>query len=80
MTYVYKCTACKTYSETQQKITDKPLTTCSNCGGKVHRVMFPPGVIFKGSGFYKTDYSGKKNMYGTPTTTSEYKEVSAPKE
>lgn len=80
MTYVYKCSSCKTYSEVEQKMTDAPLTQCGHCEGTVHRVMMPPGIIFKGSGFYKTDYAHKKDMYGTPTTKIEACEAPKPKE
>ena len=38
-------------------MTDDPLTTCPQCGGEIHRVLFPAGIVFKGSGFYKTEYS-----------------------
>jgi hypothetical protein len=39
-------------------MTDEPLTICPECGGKIRRVLFPAGVVFKGSGFYKTDHNG----------------------
>jgi len=35
---------------------DDPLTTCPECGAAIRRVLFPAGVVFKGSGFYKTDH------------------------
>lgn len=56
-TYEYECTACKHTFEEFQKITDKPLTECPRCGGKVRRLISGgAGLIFKGSGFYVTDY------------------------
>ena len=44
-----------------QKVSDKPLTVCPECQGKLTKLVYPAGVIFKGSGFYKTDYSGSGN-------------------
>ena len=38
-------------------MTDEPLTICPECGGYIRRVLFPAGIVFKGSGFYKTDHS-----------------------
>jgi putative FmdB family regulatory protein len=55
-TYVYRCQSCDIVQEAVQKITEDPLTTCEECGGSVRRVMQPVGIVFKGSGFYVTDY------------------------
>lgn len=38
-------------------MTDEPLTDCPECGGHIRRVLYPAGIVFKGSGFYKTDHS-----------------------
>ena len=57
-TYEYLCRTCTHRFETWQKMTDEPLTTCPECGGTIRRVLFPAGVVFKGSGFYKTDHNG----------------------
>lgn len=38
-------------------MTDDPLTTCPRCGQHIRRVLFPAGIVFKGSGFYKTDHA-----------------------
>lgn len=54
--YEYLCQACNHRFETWQKMTDEPLTVCAECGGHIRRVIFPPGIVFKGSGFYKTDH------------------------
>jgi putative FmdB family regulatory protein len=56
-TYEYLCRTCSHRFETLQKMIDEPLTTCPECGGNIRRVLFPAGVVFKGSGFYKTDHS-----------------------
>jgi len=56
-TYEYECLDCKDRFEEFQKITDKPLSQCPKCGGKVRRLISGgAGVIFKGKGFYVTDY------------------------
>ena len=57
-TYEYLCRGCSHRFETWQKMTDDPLTICPECGGVIRRVLFPAGIVFKGSGFYKTDHSG----------------------
>ena len=56
-TYEYLCQTCSHRFETWQKMIDEPLTTCPECGGHIRRVLYATGVIFKGSGFYKTDYN-----------------------
>lgn len=60
-TYVYRCQGCSTLQEAVQKITDDPLTTCEGCGGALRRVLQPVGIVFKGSGFYVTDYKRSDN-------------------
>jgi putative FmdB family regulatory protein len=54
-TYQYACTACDERLEVVQKFTDDPLTTCEECGGSLRKVYSPVGIVFKGSGFYRTD-------------------------
>jgi putative FmdB family regulatory protein len=54
-TYQYACTDCGDESEVVQRFTDDPLTVCSACGGKLRKVFSPVGIVFKGSGFYRTD-------------------------
>jgi putative FmdB family regulatory protein len=54
-TYQYACTDCGDRSEVVQRFTDDPLTVCSVCGGKLRKVFSPVGIVFKGSGFYRTD-------------------------
>ena len=68
-TYEYLCRTCGHRFETWQKMTDEPLTVCPECGQEIRRVLFPAGVVFKGSGFYKTDYSsnGLKNSASSTT-------------
>jgi putative FmdB family regulatory protein len=54
-TYQYTCTECGEQVEAVQKFTDDPLTVCDACGGRLRKVFFPAGIVFKGSGFYRTD-------------------------
>ena len=58
-TYQYACTACDERLEAVQSFTDAPLTECPACGGSLRKVFSAVGVVFKGSGFYKTDSRGK---------------------
>jgi putative FmdB family regulatory protein len=55
-TYEYECKECGGRFERFQKITDEPVSECEKCGGPVRRVLFPVGILFKGPGFYVTDY------------------------
>ena len=56
-TYEYECEKCKHKFETFQSMTAKHLKACPECGGKVTRLLGAgSGIIFKGSGFYQTDY------------------------
>src|SRR5688500_15044338 len=54
-TYEYECLACKTRFERFQKFSDPPVSECPECGSAVRKVLFPAGIVFKGSGWYKTD-------------------------
>ena len=54
-TYQYTCTDCGDQLEAVQKFTDAPLSMCAACGGRLRKVFHPVGIVFKGSGFYRTD-------------------------
>ena len=54
-TYEYACTDCADRLEVVQKFTDDSLTVCPSCGGKLRKIFSPVGIVFKGSGFYRTD-------------------------
>jgi putative FmdB family regulatory protein len=54
-TYQYTCTDCGEPVEAVQKFTDAPLSVCAACGGRLRKVFSPVGIVFKGSGFYRTD-------------------------
>ncbi len=68
--YEYECENCGVRFERLQRMSDAALTDCPECGGHVHRVMQPVGVIFKGSGFYVTDHRGKSST-GMPPKKKE---------
>ena len=68
-TYQYTCTECAEPHETVQKFSDEPLTLCPACGGRLRKVFSPVGIVFKGSGFYRTD-SRKSATAGAPATSS----------
>lgn len=55
--YQYRCTDCSDELEVMQKFTDASLTDCPHChtAGSLRKVFSPAGIVFKGSGFYKTD-------------------------
>jgi putative FmdB family regulatory protein len=54
-TYQYTCTECSEPLEAVQKFSDAPLTVCPACGGRLRKVFSAVGIVFKGSGFYRTD-------------------------
>lgn len=68
-TYDYLCTECDHTFEYFQSMNDTPISTCPECGGKVKRLIGTgAGPIFKGSGFYQTDY--KNNSSSKPPSPS----------
>jgi putative FmdB family regulatory protein len=78
-TYVYRCRDCEIRTEVFQKITEDPLTNCESCGGSVARVLQPVGIVFKGSGFYTTDYKRSENSSGTSPATTDGKSADSAK-
>ena len=57
-TYQYSCTDCGHFFEAVQSFSDDSLTVCPECDGKLRKVFNAVGVVFKGSGFYRTDSRG----------------------
>lgn len=57
--YVYRCDQCQNSMEVLQKVSDAPPAECAHCGaqGQMTKVIAPVGVIFKGTGFHKNDYT-----------------------
>jgi putative FmdB family regulatory protein len=64
-TYEYACTECGDRTEVVQSFSDAQPTTCTVCGGPLRKVFSPVGIVFKGSGFYRTDSRGRPS---TPKT------------
>lgn len=77
-TYQYACTACGHELEAVQSFSDAALTECPECGGALRKVFSAVGVVFKGSGFYKTD-SRSKSTSATETGAKPDKKAEAPK-
>jgi len=70
-TYQYACTECGGQIEAIQKFSDDPLTVHEACGGKLRKVFSPVGIVFKGSGFYRTDSrSGASSAASSASTSS----------
>ena len=64
-TYEYACSSCDTTHDIVQKMTDPTLTDCPGCGEPTLRKVFNGvGVVFKGSGFYQTDYRSDSYKQG----------------
>lgn len=57
--YEYQCDDCGKIEEVLQKISDKPLTKCSHCSGKLRKLVSHSAFHLKGTGWYVTDYAGK---------------------
>jgi putative FmdB family regulatory protein len=69
-TYQYACTVCGHRLEAVQSFTDEPLTECPECAGRLRKQFSAVGVVFKGSGFYRTDSRSTK----APASASAAKE------
>ena len=74
-TYEYECQNCHLRIEAVQAFSDAPLSECANCGGALRKVFSGVGIVFKGSGFYKTDSRGSSSAAtppaaSTPATTT----------
>ncbi|WP_029110952.1 FmdB family zinc ribbon protein [Mycobacterium sp. URHD0025] len=72
-TYSYACTECGNRFDAVQAFSDDALTTCPKCSGKLRKLFGSVGVVFKGSGFYRTDNrdSGKSASNGSAAKASE---------
>lgn len=69
-TYQYACTECGERLEVVQKFTDDPLTVCPACDGKLRKLFSAVGIVFKGSGFYRTDSRNGSGSAAAPATAS----------
>ncbi|MFC4122005.1 FmdB family zinc ribbon protein [Nonomuraea zeae] len=77
-TYQYACNDCGEQLEVVQKFTDDALTVCPNCEGNLRKVFSAVGIVFKGSGFYKTD--NRSSSTSAPTTSPASSSSSKPAE
>ena len=73
--YEYECLQCEKRTELLQRLDEPPLAACPECGGEVRKLISAPAFQFKGSGWYVTDYAGKK---GAPKDKSESKSEGKP--
>jgi len=82
-TYQYACTACGHQLEAVQSFADEPLTECPTCEGRLRKLFSSVGVVFKGSGFYRTDSRAAQASKDAPkdsgTKDSTAQKDSAPK-
>jgi putative FmdB family regulatory protein len=69
-TYSYRCTVCTHAFDVHQGFHDEPMTVCPECDGRLRKVFSPVGVVFKGSGFYRTDARSSTSTASTTSTTS----------
>jgi putative FmdB family regulatory protein len=67
-TYQYACTECGHAFEQVQSFSEDSLTVCPECSGRLRKVFSAAGVVFKGSGFYRTD--SRSSASSAPATTS----------
>ena len=65
-TYSYACTECSNRFDIVQSFTDDTLTVCSECSGKLRKLFNSVGIVFKGSGFYRTDSRGSGGTASEP--------------
>jgi putative FmdB family regulatory protein len=65
--YEYECTKCGNISEALQKFSDKPLTRCKHCKGKLTKLVSQSTFHLKGSGWYATDYANKSKNSAKPS-------------
>jgi len=68
-TYGYRCEKGHEF-DVFQRMSDEPVAECPSCGSKGRRLFFPAGIVFKGSGFYKTDSRKSGGSDGSSSSTS----------
>ena len=77
-TYQYACTECDHAFEQFQSFSEDSLTVCPRCDGKLRKVFNAVGVVFKGSGFYRTDSRNGSSSTDTSSTKTETKSDAKP--
>ncbi|HEV8581223.1 MAG TPA: FmdB family zinc ribbon protein [Thermoanaerobaculia bacterium] len=71
--YEYQCLRCGKRTEILQRLDEAPLAACPECGGEVKKLISSPAFQFKGSGWYATDYAGKKGSESKSESKAEGK-------
>ncbi|MFF4991883.1 FmdB family zinc ribbon protein [Streptosporangium saharense] len=69
-TYQYACSACGNEFDIVQKFSDDALTECPTCAGELRKVFSAVGIVFKGSGFYRTDSRSSSSSTVSSNTSS----------
>ncbi len=69
--YEYGCTKCGEIEEALQRFSDKPLTKCKHCSGRLHKLISQSTFHLKGTGWYVTDYADKSKSSGSTETKKE---------
>jgi putative FmdB family regulatory protein len=73
--YEYECTKCGKIEEAIQKFSDKPLTKCQSCAGKLHKLVSQSTFHLKGTGWYVTDYANKSGNSNKPSKENQKSET-----
>lgn len=68
-TYDYQCRSCERVTEVIHPMTSDGPSVCEACGGALRRILYPTGIIFKGSGFYSTDSRSSTSSASTGSST-----------
>ncbi|MEV2219152.1 FmdB family zinc ribbon protein [Nocardia vinacea] len=76
-TYSYACTQCDNRFDIVQSFTDEALSVCSECSGKLRKLFNSVGIVFKGSGFYRTDSRGGSSTASEPAKSDSGADSSA---
>jgi putative FmdB family regulatory protein len=69
-TYDYQCRSCGAMTEVIHSMLEDGPSVCERCGGELRRVLYPAGIIFKGSGFYRTDSRADRSANGGSSSAS----------
>ena len=77
--YEYECAKCGMIEEAIQKFSDRPLTRCKQCSGKLHKLISHSSFHLKGTGWYVTDYANKSRSSSTPTKAEKKASTEEPK-
>jgi putative FmdB family regulatory protein len=70
-TYAYACTSCDNRFEVQQSFSDAALTECPQCQGRLRKLFNSVGIVFKGSGFYRTDSRNRAKSDASATSSAD---------